>query len=262
MVCAILPDQTGRLQRGIILINRRYFIGAAASAALISRATLAEELASSGLPLQNASFIFTDDSATPAASPAASPEPVTIKGYIFGDPDAPNTLQLWADYRCPHCRMFAAEIEPGLIEDFVEPGRMNIEFLDFTVIGVPSFDDLGDDSIESVQAAEAAACAAEQDQYLAYRDWLFSGPTSTNDGDFSDANLISAAETLGLNVDQFSAALESGKYEQAIIDSVWMGIEAGVQGTPTMILNGGEPFYVPENGYEGLKEILESELES
>jgi len=49
-------------------------------------------------------------------------------------------------------------------------------------------------------------------------------------------------------------------YEQAIIDSVLTGIERGVQGTPTMILNGGDPFYVPQNGYEGLKDLLENEM--
>lgn len=250
------------------MINRRRFVSIAAVGAAVGTTGLnisAAELAESGLPLQNASFILDADAATAVASPDASPVTAAdfeeLTGYIFGDPQAPNSLQIYADYRCPHCRMFAAEIEPQIIEDFVKPGTMNIEFLDFTVIGVPSFDDLGDDSIESVQAAEAAACAAEQDAYLAYRDWLFQGPTRTSEGDFSDTNLINAAEALELNVEQFTASLSDGVYEQGIIDSVWLGIERGVQGTPTMILNGGEPFYVPENGYEGLKELLESELQ-
>lgn len=243
--------------------TRRQFL--AASAATISAATIgmrsgAAQLADSGLDLQNASFIVSGDAATPVASPQASPEPTALRGYILGDPAAPNTLQIFADYRCPHCRMFAAEIEPQLIEDYVSAGTMNIEYLDFTVIGVPSFDALGDDSIESVQAAEAAACAAEQDGYLAYREWLFEGELRTNDGDFSDENLIGAAEELGLNVDQFSESLSSGKYEQGIIDSVALGLDLGVRGTPTMILNGGEPFFVPENGYDGLKELIDSEI--
>jgi protein-disulfide isomerase len=246
-------------------MNRRQFVSVAAAASAASVAGLhthAAQLTETGLPLQNASFILQSDAATAVASPAATEESGEVRGYILGDPNSPNTLQIYADYRCPHCRMFAKEIEPHIIEDFVKPGRMNIEFLDFTVIGVSSFDDLGDDSIESVQAAEAAACAAEQDGYLAYRDWLLDGPTRAGAGDFSDTNLIDAAEALDLNVDQFSTSLQEGVYEQGVIDSVWLGIERGVQGTPTMILNGGEPFYVPETGYEGLKTLLESELES
>ena len=245
------------------MINRRSFIAAAstgvATAALGSHLASAQ-LAETELPLQNASFIGSASAATPVASPEASPQPEELQGYILGDPDAPNTLQLYADYRCPHCRIFSQEIEPLLIEEDVQSGRMKLEFMDFTVIGVSSFEDLGDDLIESVQAAEAAACAAAQDAYLPYRDWLFEGPSRTSEGDFSDANLINAAEALGLDVDQFTTSLLDGVYEQGIIDTVWLGIERGVQGTPAMILNGGEAFYTPADGFDGLKNLLDSEL--
>jgi len=253
------------------MLNRRSFVSL--TTAGIAGVAGANHLAmaqsdNETLPVQNASFIrdlSLQSGATPAATPQASPAPGEVTeqllGYILGDPDAANTLQVYADYRCPHCRVFHAEIEPSLIEDFVKPGRMNIEVIDFTVIGVPSFDALTDDSIESVQAAEAAACAAEQDMYLEYRAWLYDGPTSTQDGDFSDDNLIGAAESLGLDVDLFADALLTGVYEESIIAGVTLGIENGVQGTPTMILNGGDPFYVPNNGYEGLKELLEEGLQ-
>ncbi len=251
------------------MINRRRLMTIAAAVAATGGTGIrvgSAQLDETGLPLQNASFIREAGASTPVASPDASPasmvEPEPVTGYILGDPQAPNTLQLYADYRCPHCRMFAAEVEPKVIEDFVKPGKLKIEFLDYTVIGVSSFDDLMDDSIESVQAAEAAACAAEQGAYLAYRDWLFQGPTRTSPGDFSDTNLINAAEALGLDVEQFARSLQDGVYEQGIIDSVTTGMERGVQGTPAMILNDGEAFYMPENGYEGLRDLLESGLES
>ena len=244
--------------------TRRQFV--AASAATIAVTTLGTksvfaELEETGLTLQNASFIESAGAAsTPAASPEASPETTELRGYIFGDPEAPNTLRIFGDYRCPHCRAFAKDTEPQLIEEFVKSGQLNLEFVDFTVIQVPSFEELGDDSIESVQAAEAAACAAEQDGYLAYRDWLFSGELVTEDGGFSNENLIAAAEELGLDADQFGEALESGKYEQAIIESVTLGLEIGVQGTPTFTLNDGEPFFAPEGGYEPFKSVIEPEL--
>lgn len=246
------------------MINRRTFVVATTTGTVTALSGIHlgyGQLEETALPLQNASFIVSDEAATAGGSPEASPEPSELRGYILGDPDAPNTLQIYADYRCPHCRAFSQEIEPLLVEEYLQSGRMNLEFIDFTVIGVPSLDALGDDSIESVQAAEAAACAAEQDAYLAYRDWLFSGPSSTSDGDFSDKNLIAAAETLGLDVDRFAMSLGNGLYEQGIIDSVLAAIERGVQGTPAMILNGGEPFYVPQDGFGGLKTILDAELE-
>lgn len=252
------------------MINRRSLVALASTGIAVSATGTSigfAQDAEGDLPLQNASFIrdlSASGGATPEASPAATPEIELdlddLHGYILGDPDAPNTLRLYSDYRCPHCRVFHTDIEPGLIEDFVSPGRMNIEIFDFTVIGVPDFESLSDDSIESVQAAEATACAAEQDAYLAFREWLFEGESRTNDGDFSDDNLIAAAEELGLDVDQFAASLLDGVYENGVIAMVAHGLERGVRGTPTMILNDGEPFYVPGGGYDALKEQLEGEL--
>lgn len=251
------------------MINRRTLIAVSsasvATAAIGSRIAMAQD-DEPELHLLNASFIL-DLSEEPEASPTATDATPTVEldledlhGYILGDPDAPNTLKLFSDYRCPHCRVFHTDIEPGLIEDFVSTGRMNIELFDFTVVGVPDFDSLGDDTIESVQAAEASACAAEQGEYLAYRDWLFEGESRTNEGDFSDDNLIAAAEELGLDADQFATSLLDGVYENGVIAMVAYGLQHGVQGTPTMILNDGEPFFVPAGGYEDLKDQLEEEL--
>lgn len=252
------------------MINRRTLIAVTsagvASAAVGARITSAQEV-DGELQVQNASFIRDlsaepeATTATPVATPAVALDLDNLRGYILGDPEAPNTLQLYSDYRCPHCRVFHTDTEPGLMEDFVLPGRMNIEHFDFTVVGVPDFDSLGDDTIESVQAAEASACAAEQGEYLAYREWLFEGESRTNDGDFSDDNLIAAAEELGLDADQFATSLLNGVYEDGVIAMVVHGLDRGVRGTPTMILNGGEPFFVPNAGYEALKEHLETELD-
>lgn len=254
------------------MINRRSFTALSATgmtAVVIGARMTSAQDAENEIQITNASFIpdiaLVRDG-TPVASPSVSATPEValdlddLHGYILGDPKAPNTLQLYSDYRCPHCRMFHTDFEPGLIEDFVLTGRMNIELFDFTVIGVTSFDALGDDTIESVQAAEASACAAEQGEYLAFRNWLFEGEPQTREGDFSDSNLIAAADDLGLDADQFAESLLNGVYEDGVIAMVAHGIERGVQGTPTMILNDGVTFYAPAEGYDSLKEMLEAEL--
>lgn len=214
------------------------------------------------LEIENASTVQ-QHTGTPEASPAASPATAAeLTGYLVGNPDAPVTLQIYADYQCPHCRNFASNIEPQLIEDYVATGDVRIEFLDFTVVGVPGIDALPDDSLESVQAAEAAMCAAELDAYLDYRVALFEGEIQPNSGAFSNDNLIEMAGELDLDTDRFSDCLENGKYEDAVISFVYQGIDRGVQGTPYFSINGGEPFGLPSSGYEGLQEILDAALES
>lgn len=219
-----------------------------------------------GLDVENASTVRIAD-ATPEASPDASPHvspaaTVELTGYIVGNPDAPVTLQIYADYQCPHCRSFASDIEPQLIADYVATGDVRIEFLDFTVVGVPDIDALGDDSLESVQAAEAAMCAAEQDGYLDYRTALFTGDVQPNSGAFSNENLIAMADELGLDTDLIADCLENGTYEDAVIAFVHQAVDRGVQGTPSFSINGSDPFFLPRSGYDGLKEMLDAELGS
>lgn len=214
------------------------------------------------LEVQNASTVQESD-ASPAASPEASPAAGdALTGYLVGDPDAPVTLQVYADYQCPHCRTFASTIEPQLIADYVATGDVRIEYLDFTVVGVPSIDALPDDSLKSVQAAEAAMCAAEQDAYLDYRTALFSGEMRPNSGAFSNDSLVAIASDLDLDVDRFTDCLENGVYEDAVIAFVYQAIDRGVQGTPSFSINGGAPFFLDQTGYDGLKQLLDAELGS
>jgi protein-disulfide isomerase len=210
------------------------------------------------LPVQNASTVGSGDASggTPVATPETGDE---LTGYIVGDPEAPVTLQIYADYQCPHCRNFYNTIEPQLVEDYVATGQVKLELLDFTVVGVPSFNAMPDDSLESVQAAEAAMCAAEQDGFLAYYQTLFTGEVDPNSGAFSDDNLKAFAEELGLDTAHFDECLDSGKYEDAIIAYVAQGIERGVPGTPSLSINGEEIFSVGD--YSELQEILDAELD-
>jgi protein-disulfide isomerase len=210
------------------------------------------------LPVQNATTVQSPG-ATPVASPDASPATdVDLRGYIVGDPDAPVTLQIYADYQCPHCRNFYKDIEPQLVADYVATGQVNLELLDFTVVGVPSLQALGDDSLESVQAAEAAMCAAEQHAFLEYYQTLFSGEMTPNSGAFSDGNLKAFAADLDLDTDVFDDCLDSGKYEPAVISYVYLGVERGVPGTPSLSIDNGEIFSV--GSYEELQGQLDAAL--
>ena len=249
--------KTTRIQRALSIA----FLLLSITSAVPLGATV-QDGALADLEVQNASTVRESD-ATPIASPEASPVATgELAGYLVGDPDARVTLQIYADYQCPHCRNFAQIIEPQLIADYVASGDVRIEYLDFTVIGVPSIHALPDDALESVQAAEAAMCAAEQDGYMAYRTTLFTGDLKPNSGAFSNENLIAVADDQGLDVDRFTDCLENGVYEDAVIGFVYQAVDRGVEGTPSFSINGGEPFFLPESGYDGLQELLDAELGS
>src|SRR5699024_1196470 len=69
----------------------------------------------------------------------------------MGAVDAPVVMVEFADYRCPFCAKFSRDVEPELIEQYVDTGKLRIEWRDMPIYGE-----------DSARAARAARAAAEQ----------------------------------------------------------------------------------------------------
>src|SRR5699024_8338091 len=75
----------------------------------------------------------------------------------IGDVDAPVVLSEFIDMRCPFCAVVSRDIMPKLIEEYVDTGKVRIEFHDLVFYGD-----------QSEQAAVAARAAGEQDKYFEF----------------------------------------------------------------------------------------------
>jgi protein-disulfide isomerase len=185
----------------------------------------------------------------PQAAPeiaAAQPLPASIPvdGRSLGNPNATVTLVEWGDYACPHCGDFARTDEPQLISDFVTSGRIRFEFRDYAFLGP-----------DAVRAAEAAACAADQNAFWRFHDTLYLNQGNTEA--FSDAGLKEMARTLGLDTAAFNSCLDSAAKEQEVTQSLAEGQSQGVNSTPSFFINGTK---VPWEGWDALKQALDTAL--
>lgn len=155
-----------------------------------------------------------------------------ISRTVMGDPNAPVRVIEYGDFQCGHCKDFFDTVEPTLIEEYVETGLITFEFRNYAFLGP-----------ESLAAAEAAACAADQDRFWDYHDLLFLRQGRPNTGVFSDGNLREFADTLAEHFDDFDAndwqsCYDSGTYEAAVIEENRLATNAGVGSTPTTLING------------------------
>ena len=136
-------------------------------------------------------------------------------------------------------------MKPQLVADYVETGRVRFEFHDYAFRGE-----------EAVQAAEAAACAADQDAYWRYHDTLYlnqSGPNS-----FTDARLKQMAETLGLDTGTFNQCLDSGEKRAGVEASIAQAQAQGIDSTPTILIDGTE--LAEWHDYNAVKQAIDAEL--
>jgi protein-disulfide isomerase len=103
----------------------------------------------------------------PRAVPALPTEPVALENTFFrGRPNAPVTILEYADFECPACKQFAADVYPHLAARFVDTGRVRFGFRHFPLSIHPM----------ARQAAIAAQCAGEQGKFWEFYEELFRRP--------------------------------------------------------------------------------------
>lgn len=90
----------------------------------------------------------------PVVSSALGYETVSFRGpdgaFTLGDPDAPVTLIVFADWACPHCQNFEPTVQQ-FITEFVVTGRANLEHRTLATAGGQT----------TVAVGKVAACAEE-----------------------------------------------------------------------------------------------------
>lgn len=159
---------------------------------------------------------------------------------ILGDAAAPVTIVEYADFQCPFCKAFQDNVFPSLKTKYIDSGQVRFAFQDFAFLGP-----------ESLTAAAASKCAAEQQQFWPYHDLLYAKQGDENSGAFSDANLKTFASQLGLNRTDFDGCLSSNKYADAVNAELAAGEGYGVAATPTLFINGKK--------YEGVGTVSDYE---
>lgn len=158
----------------------------------------------------------------------------------MGPPDAPVTVVEFSDYRCPAC-LRAHEISVEIREKYRD--RIRWVYKDFPL------------QQRSVEVAAAARCAQDQDLFWEYQDLLFMAR-----GDKDLQGLLDLAEEAGLDVNLFEQCVKEGRHRENVLADRQAAREAGVNVTPTYIVNGRIKPGVPRPGE--LEALIESELEA
>ena len=172
---------------------------------------------------------------------------------VLGDPDAPITLIEFGDYQCHFCNVHFHNTEHLLLENYIETGKVKMIFKDFTIIGP-----------DSINAAHGAHCANDQDKFWDYHDILYNNWTGENNGWASSQNLLSFAQEIGLDVDEWTQCMKEARHSEIILKSKQDGRDLGITGTPAFFVIGPDNKITKISGakpYESFEEIFDSELE-
>ena len=165
----------------------------------------------------------------------------TVSRNTLGDPNALVRVDVWEDFQCPACASYTKQIEPLVISNYVETGKVFYTFHNYAFI------DCQVATKESQQAASASLCAADQERFWDYHDMLYTNWNGENQGAFNDKRLVAFAEDLGLDMQAFNTCFNGGRYSDSVKQELADGQALGITGTPSVFVNGIEvtPGYVP-----------------
>lgn len=165
---------------------------------------------------------------------------------VAGDPDADVTVAVFEDYACPHCGTYSIEVFPQLASDYLESGEIRYEFHDFPL---PVDEQV---SWEAATAARAVQAAAGDQAFFEYSERLFANQDSLDRSTYE-----SLTEGLGVDGATVREAASNRRYDETIEADKQGGLDRGVQGTPTVFVD-GDPVEWQEIAYEPVREAIEA----
>ena len=163
---------------------------------------------------------------------AAIPSSVSkADGYgIVFNADVPNvpTIDIYEDFQCPVCARFAA-INGMTIEKAIEEKKAKVVYHVLSFLGT-----------ESVLAANASACAADQDKFLAFHKAFYANQPAENAGAVNADFLKGIGAAVGITSPEFATCVDNGGYSDWVRNVAEAGANANVNSTPTVFVNGKE----------------------
>ena len=171
--------------------------------------------------------IVSNRSNSTAQVPAAVSE---SEGYgIVLNASATPKVDIYVDYQCPICRTFEI-INGGYINEIIAQNKAKVVFHPMTFIGP-----------ESILAANAAACAADENKFLDMNLALFQDQSATeNSGKWQGDALLKLGKSVGLDSGKFEKCVKDGTYVKWTGNVAAASAAANVNGTPTVFVNGKE----------------------
>lgn len=193
-------------------------------------------------------ILFTVVKANPSTASKVPSIAMEAEGYgLVFNKDATPTIDLWEDPQCPACKAF--ETASGeYLTSLAREGRAKVVFHTLTFIGP-----------ESVVAANAGACAADEGKYLEFHKAIYDKqPGKENSGEWTTDAMIKLGADLGITSDTFKSCVRDQTYKSWTETVARDGASRNVNQTPTMLFNNQQ---VDRNAYfspQSLEAILKN----
>ncbi len=194
-----------------------------------------------------------DTTSTTTVAPSTLIDGIPQERAVLGSEDATVTLIQFEDLQCPVCRQYQVEGFPGIVEEYVRPGKVKLRFVGLAFLGP-----------DSEKALLHVIAAGEQGKLWQFADALYANQGEENSGWVTDELLESIAGELELDWAKLSADADGAAALQQANAMASEAEQREIPGTPWFYVQvgDGEPYEVRPGSFaiEEFREILDDAL--
>ncbi len=150
-------------------------------------------------------------------------------GLVIGS--GPATVDVYLDFMCPHCKEFE-DSAGGTLDQLVSSNKIKL------VYHPVAFLDRFSTTQYSTRSSAASGCASDAGKLADYVKVLYANQPPENSPGLTDDEIIRLAGTVGVSGSGFSNCVHDGKYKSWVTHVTDKATERGVNGTPTVYVNG------------------------
>lgn len=227
--------------------KRNLLIAAGAAAAVVAALVVVSIVVAGG-----------DDSGTTTTTSGGSAalfDGITQEGAELGSQSAPVTMIQFEDLQCPICRAYQEDGFPGIVDEYVRPGKVKLRFAGLAFLGQ-----------DSEKALRYALAAGKQGKLWPYVADLYANQGDENSGWVTDSLLQKIAGDLGLDYAKLKKDADSPVTLQQANSMAAEANQRQIQGTPTFYVQVGDqqPYQVNPSSFDPgeLASILDDALSS
>jgi protein-disulfide isomerase len=164
----------------------------------------------------------------------------TAGAPMRGSAGAALTLVEFSDFQCPYCALAVVKLD-AVLQAY--PGKIKLVFKQFPL----------DTHSQAALAAAAAISAHRQGKFWPMHDALFAHRTQ-----LSRPSILELARITGLDMKRFEEDLDSPETKKTVSRDVEDGDRAGVEGTPSVYINGRK--YNGSLDLPEIRKVIDEEL--
>lgn len=185
-----------------------------------------------------------DNSANPSSSGesnAVATAPVSAsrddnRYAVMGTDNPAATVTYFGNWKCPYCAEFSLGFLAQLVTGYVVPGKIAIKYRNLTYIDGDPF--LGSDTPAAARAG-LAVWNEDPESYWRYHEYVFRNQPPESEQWATADTLVKFTRKAGVSDPSvIRTAIQKNRYEEALRATSEAARQAGVRGTPTLLVDG------------------------